>query len=280
VTTSPSDAPRVSRRGAHRAPRSTARRIAVVAVLAAVVAVAGVLLLVRPWARSDAAIGTDPALADLAPDVVLWLDEELPADTPVTAADDVRTALDAAGAGDRVGTVAEGALQVVAGEPPEGALVVARFESADGGALSVVDPAPGRPTAEELDRRQRLAAAILENPVADVTGHAADALRSGDVDARLLVLLAGLVARMDVHVVDLPLAPGQPPIGSPARTVTVDEAAGEPLTPGSAATEELVAFLEAQRPPFAPDTVEQTDGGVLVGFDYVSAPDAVVTAGT
>ena len=250
------------------------------AVLVVVVGLAAAVLLVRPWARSDDAAGADPALADIAPDVARWLDEELPPDTPVTAADDVRAALDAAGAGDRLGAAAEGALQVVASEPPDGALVVARFEAADGSSLSVVDPAPGRPTAEELDRRQRLAAAVLANPVAGVTGGAADALRRGDVDARLLGLLAGLVARMDVHVVDLPLAPGQPTSGSPARSVLVDEAGGQPLTPGAAATEELVAFLEAQRPPFAPDTVEQTDGGVLVAFDYVSAPDAEVTATT
>jgi hypothetical protein len=85
---------------------------------------------------------------------------------------------------------------------------------------------------------------------------------------------------MDVHVADLPPAPGEPADGPPARRVLVDEARGQRLAPGSAATEDLVAFLEAQRPPFAPDSVEQTDDGVLVGFDYVSAPDAVVTADT
>jgi hypothetical protein len=279
VTSPPSDAPRGGRRGAHRAPRSTARRLAYAAVLLVVLAV-GALLLVRPWARSDAPAEPDTALTGVAPDVVQWLDEELPADTPVTAADDVRAALAAAGAGHRVGTTDAGALQVVSGEPPDGGLVVARFEAADGTALSVVDPDPGRPTAEELDRRQRLAAAVLANPVAGATGRSADVLRNGDIDARLLGLLAGLVARMDVHVADLPPAPGQPSDGTAARRVLVDQAAGEPLTPGAAATQELVAFLEAQRPPFAADVVEQTDDGVLVGFDYVSAPDAVVSAET
>src|SRR5215207_4789899 len=120
-------------------------RSAGVSALVVVAALAGVLLIVRPGARSEDAAGADRALADIAPDVVRWLDEELPPDTPVTAAHDVRAALDAAGAGARLGAAAEGALQVVASEPPDGALVVARFEVADGGTLSVVDPAPGRP---------------------------------------------------------------------------------------------------------------------------------------
>ena len=46
------------------------------------------------------------------------------------------------------------------------------------------------------------------------------------------------------------------------------------------ATDRLLAFLEAQLPPFAPDAVDVTDDGVLVGFRYESAPDAVVTANT
>jgi hypothetical protein len=256
-----------------------AQRLALVAVLVVVVA-AVVVLVVRPWAGSDDAEGADPALAGIAPDVVRWLEDEVPADTRVAAEDDVREALAAAGSGHRVGTAADDALQVVAGEPEDGTLVVARFEAADGTTLSVVDPDPGRPTTEELDRRHRLAAAVLANPVAGASGRAADALRTGDVDARLLGLLAGLVSRMDVHVADLPPAPGEPSDGPPARRLLVDEAGGERLTPGAPATEDLVTFLEAQRPPFAADVVQQTDDGLLVGFDYVSAPDAVVTADT
>jgi hypothetical protein len=243
-----------------------------------VAALAAVLLL-RPWSNSESARGAE--LAGVAPDVVRWLEDEVPADTPVAASDDVRAALDRAGAGERVGgPVDDGTLQVVEGEPADGSVVLARFEAADGTALSVVDPAPVLPTAAELERRQSLATAVLANPVADVTGRAADALRTGDVDARLLGLLAGLVSRMDVHVADLPPAPGEPADRPPARRVLVDEAGGERLTPGAAATDELVAYLEAQRPPFAADTVEQTQEGLLVGFDYVSNPDAAVTANT
>ena len=273
-------APRpASYRGVHRAPRTVGRRHVLVAVVVLIVGVATTLLVLRPWSGPGSE-APDAALTEIAPDVADWLADELPADTPVTASEDVRAALDAAGAGDRVGGPAGDALQVVEREPAAGTLVLARFESAEGPALSVVDPDPAGPTAEELERRQSLGAAVLANPVAAPTGRAADALRAGNVDARLLGLLAGLVSRMDVHVADLPPAPGEPADGPPARRLLVDEAGGEPLTPGAAATEELIAFLEAQRRPFAPDTVEPTDDGLLIRFDYVSASDAAGTVAT
>lgn len=270
-------APPVRRRGgAHRAPRSNAFRAAVTAGVLLVVGLAAAFLILRPWA-DDAAGGTDPALADLAPDVVEWVDRELPDDTVVAAPEAVRAA---PGSGDRfAATPGEGSLQVLEGEPPAGALVLARFEGTGGTTLSVIDPAPGRPTDEELASRRRLAAAVLDNPVAGVTGGAADVLRAGDVDARLLGLLAGLVSRMDVHVADLPPAPGEPEDPRPpARRLLVDEAGGDALTPGTAATDALVTYLEAQRAPYAPDSVETTEDGILVTFRYVSAPDAAVSA--
>ncbi len=238
------------------------------------------LLLARTWAAESGDEHPGSAVAGVAPDVAAWLREQVADDTPVSAPAHLRSALEDAGlAGRLAGDGADGTLRVVDGEPAGDALVLARFGS-DGATLSVVDPAPGRPTAAEKDRREDLAAAVLANPVAGATGRAADVLRAADVDARLLGLLAGLVSRMDVHVSDLPPAPGEPVDGPPARWLLVDEAAGQRLTPGAAATEELVAFLEAQRPPFAPDTVETTGDGVLVGFDYVAAPDAVVSAAT
>ena len=58
-------------------------------------------------------------------------------------------------------------------------------------------------------------------------------------------------------------------------------ALGGARVPGDpAATDRLVAWLEAQLPPVVPDEVQVTDDGVLVAFRYVSDPDAVVTAAT
>ena len=222
------------------------------AALVLLAAAAGIAVLLT--GVEEGASGGDPARDGPAG----WAAENLPDGTSLTAA----------------------GLEVVTGDPPAGALVLARFEEDDGTVVSVVDPAPGRPTDAEIDRSRRLADAVLANPLAAPSGRAADVLRAGDVDARLLGLLAGLVGRLDAHVADLPPAPGAPEDGAPARYLLIDRIGDAPLTPGSPATEDLVAFLEAQRPPFAPDTVEVTDDGVLVGFHYVSGPDAVVTDAT
>lgn len=266
------------RGGAHRAPPAPARWVAVAVVL--LLAGAAALLLARPWSGSGDGSGSpERGVATTAEDVAAWLPRQIAEGTALTATEDLRPALEDAGLADRL--VAEGtadALRVVEGRPPADALVLARFE-ADGTTLSVVDPTPARPTAAELSRRQDLAAAVLANPVAGATGRAADVLRAADVDARLLTLLAGLVSRMDVHVADFPPAPGEPADGPPARWLLIDRMRGEPLTAGGPATEQVVAFLEAQRPPFAPEHVQTTDMGVLVGFGYISAHDAVVPAG-
>lgn len=270
-------------RGAHRAPRS--RRpllLAIAAVIALALVVAAVALLVPQdggtSSQADPTTGPGP---DAAADVAGWVDTELPAEAVLSAPDDLRPALvDAGTPEDRLVSRNADALQVVEGDPGAEAVVVARFRGNDGTLLSVVDPRPGQPTAEELDRRRRLSAAVLANPVAGASGRAAEVLRAADVDARLLGLLAVLVARLDVGIADLPRAPGQPEEGTPARRVLLDRAGGEELVPGSAAAERVRAFLAAQQPPFAPDTVEETGEGVLVGFDYLSSPDAEVTAAT
>lgn len=269
--------------GAHRAP-SRRRGLLAVSVLAVLALVAGVgTLLLRdagdaapgsatpPAASSDAGVAGAGGLAG-------WIDAELPDDTTLGAPEGLRTALvDAGVPGRRLVAEDTGDLSVVTGDPPAGAVVVARVPGQDG-TVGVLDPAPGEPSPEDVRRRQRLADAVLANPVADVTGRAADLLRTADIDARLLGLVAVLVTRLEVAVADLPLAPGQPPGGTPARRALFRSAGGEELEPGSQAAERVRVFLAAQQPPFAPDVVEVTGDGILVGFDYSSAPDAEVAA--
>ena len=158
--------------------------------------------------------------------------------------------------------------------------MVARFERPGARALLVVDPAPGVPTPEELDRRRSLAAALLANPTTGTDGRAAEVLRAGAVDQRLLSLLAALGAQFGVGLADFPTAPGEPQGGALARRALVDRLGDDALLPDSPTTERLVAWLEAQLPPFAPDSFEVTDNGILIDFRYVSAPDALVTRST
>ena len=253
-----------------------------VAVLCAVVLVAVVAVVVlnrQDSGSPDGALRDDAADADL----VAWVDAELPDETPVLAPTDVLDAVGAAGGGGRFRprTSEEAdALLVLRGAPPTGSEVLARFGGAGADALSLVDPAPGRPTPEQLQRRQRLAAAILANPSTGATGRAAEVLRSAAVDARLLGLLAALVAQLGTGISDFPAPAGEPADGPLARHVLIGRVGTATVRPDEAATDRLVEFLQAQLPPFAPDDVEVTDEGVLVGFRYESSPDAVVEENT
>jgi hypothetical protein len=276
VTAQPSSPPRP---GAHRAPTRWPLRVAVLCavVLAAVLAV--VVLNRQDPGSPDGSGRDEAAVADL----VAWVDAELPDETPVLAPTDVLDAFGAAGGGahfrPRTSEQA-GALLVVRGAEPTGSEVLARFGSPGAGALTLVDPDPGRPTPEQLQRRQRLAAAIRANPSTGATGRAADVLGSAAVDARLLGLLAALVAQLGTGISDFPPASGEPADGPLARHVLIGRVGTATVGPDEAATDRLVEFLRAQLPPFAPDAVEVTDEGVLVGFRYESSPDAVVDENT
>ena len=251
------------------------RAVAALAVLAVLTAVA-VLLVGRDRPdetsadRVDAApssASTDPALADL----LSWADRELPVDARLRADPRVRARLLAAGAPEELMAPAgpdDAVLAVAAGgEEPDGR-VVARF-----GDLAVVDPAPGVPTPEQLDRRRALADALLANPTMSAPEDAAAVLRSGDVDMRLLSLLAALVARQGVQVATFPASQGAE---GPARSMLLGAVDGEPLGTGRPGTEALQTWLEAQLPPYAPDRVEVTEDGVLLTYRYASDPDALI----
>ena len=124
---------------------------------------------------------------------------------------------------------------------------------------------PAGPRRSSWQRRQRLAAAILANPNTGAAGRAADVLRSASVDARLLGLLAALVAQLGSGVGRLPAAPRRTGRRPPRPATCSSTASDGDRRPGEAATDRLVEFLQAQLPPFAPDDVEVTDDGVLVG---------------
>ncbi len=251
-------------------------RIAGATVLAAA-ALATVVVLLRTPASTAAR--RNPAGA-----VIDWAGTEHSPDTRLVAESPLRAQLIHAGADqDAVRPPgvrpdeSQAVLTVVSGAPPDGAMVLARFPGA-AGPLLVVDSAPGIPTGEELTRRRSLAAALLANPATTPGERAADVLGSGEVDPRLLSVLAALGAQYGIGVQDFPLADGEPREGPLARRALVDRLAGDPLVPGAPATERLVAWLQAQLPPFAPDAVTSTEQGVRIEFAYVSAPDALVSA--
>ena len=264
-------------------PERAARRPAV--ALAAALAVAATASAAATAAVLVPAGGHPPDRR--APDALLaWAGDQLPDGARLVAPGPLWAELLHAGGDERAirlpGTAgARSALSVGDGRPTAGARLVAMFGSPGWTRPFVVsDPHPGVPTAAELARRRSLATALLANPTTVAGGAAAEVIRAAAVDPRLLALLAALAARYGVGVSGFPAAPGEPAVpddGVLARRVVVSSLGGTPLRPGTAATHRLQAWLDAQLPPFAPDSVTVTGTGVLIGFRYVSAPDALVS---
>ena len=63
----------------------------------------------------------------------------------------------------------------------------------------------------------------------------------------------------------------------PTRSVLLAAVGSAPVGAGQPATEPLRTWLEAQLPPFAPDSVEVTGDGVRLSHRYASDPDGLVT---
>ncbi len=222
--------------------------------------------------------------------LVGWVDEHLHPDARVVAPPRLWAELVHAGADtDQVrlpGTAGDGephAPVLTAAEDgvPAGGTPVARFGPSDGRpGVVLTDGSAGSLTPEELTRRRALADALLASPMAAAGGQAADVLAAARVDPRVLALLAGIGGQLDVTLHALPTAAGEERTGTLVRSAVLRGASGAPLLPGAPDTERVLAWLDAQWPPFAPDTVELADGGVRFGYAYVSAPDALVTEAT
>jgi hypothetical protein len=279
-----SDHRTLRRRGAHREPLRRPGRTRLLRGLAVLAVAAVVTVVVARVGTTESPAGSDARQRESWADLVQWADAELPTGTSLLVPDELLADATAAGADERLrpldADVTGARVLVTSEEPPPGSAVLARFGTSDTTGLTVVDPAPGLPTTEELQRRQRLSAAVLANPNTGATGRAAEILQDAEIDARLLGLLAVLVAQLDVGIADFPPADGEPADGVLARSVLLDRVGTEPLATGNAVTDRLLTFVDAQLPPFAPQRVQATDDGVLIEFRYESAPDALVSEQT
>jgi hypothetical protein len=160
--------------------------------------------------------------------------------------------------------------------------VIAQFdpEGVDAFAVRIVDVRPAAPTQETLDERRQLARALAANPTTAGSGRSMEVLEAGDVDPRLLALLAGMEAQFAVGLADLPTVPGEEQTGALARIAVLDTVDGRPLAEDQPQVERLRAWLAAQRPPFLPDRVQWTDDGLRVSFHRAADPDALVKDAT
>lgn len=123
------------------------------------------------------------------------------------------------------------------------------------------DGAAAYDSALAADRRARAAAGsqLLRNRRVAVSADVRAALRAGDVDPRLLVMLAALAAEQPVRI----LALGDPSPGAVAPVRSADIVPGHAGASAGARLREMLAFLRVQRPPFLPMRATVTRASVL-----------------
>ena len=169
-----------------------------------------------------------------------------------------------------------GELQLIAQRPgsavvpcPPGA-VLASTPSGSGGAPAVVCGAITPATAVEAKVRARLGSALTTNTALKLEPAAADQLRDGHIDPRLMLTLAALTSAHRVGVAAFPAVPLDAP-GALRRVVVLSAFDG--TAPASSAL--LKTWLAGQQPPFAPGSVT-ADGPDLVLSYPVPSPTGLL----
>ena len=247
------------------ARRSAAGRAAVVLVLVALV------VAVLP-ARTPDTPG---------PSLVAWASTELAPGTALRADALDRVELVAAGfpAGlvrGPAGPVGSDELVVVA-DRPSGDLAPDPLRCADGTAIAATERGTGgaptrvcRPDQAAVDAvtaerpaRARLGTALVANPSLEIAPAAQEALRAGDVDARLVLVLAAMASAQRMTVADFPAAELDTP-EVPRRRMLISAVDGLPAT--GDAQPAVRSWLDGQQPPFAPSLVRPIGSELLIGF--------------
>lgn len=137
-----------------------------------------------------------------------------------------------------------------------------------------VDPRGGRElaAAEQRDRRARLeaGAALLGNRRLDLAPPAADALRAGQVDVRLLSALVQVTSEHKLSVAEFPDLPGE--AGQlPRRTALVTAVDGESVDGPSG--DAVIEVLQGQTGSFTAAHVDRGAGVLTVRFDVALPSD-------
>jgi len=111
--------------------------------------------------------------------------------------------------------------------------------------------------AQEAARSTRLqaGASLAANASLQISPDAVDQIRTGQVDERLLNVLATLAAQHDLEVAAFPAVAGEEGVGAPRRTVEIDSIDFHPVVEGSAEVTDLMTFLSRQLPAYRPVSV-------------------------
>jgi hypothetical protein len=162
----------------------------------------------------------------------------------------------------------DGEVRVISDRPGPGTM---RMSGCPGAELAAVEHGSGGvptricvagPGADERTVRARIGSELAANPALTLSPAAARALRAGDVDARVMLLLTELSSGHRLEVVAFP-AVAMDASGVPLRRVLVSTmdgiAVGDRLP-------EVGSLLGAQLPPLVPGVVEPAGGALLIGY--------------
>jgi hypothetical protein len=127
-----------------------------------------------------------------------------------------------------------------------------------GASAAVVDSEPA-----ERASRVRVGTALAGNPGLRLDPAAADLLRRGDVDPRVMIVLTALTGAHTLAVADFP-AGALEPADVLRRQVLVSAVDGQPA--GGDAPSSLRPWLDGQNPPYAPSVVRDDRAGLVFGY--------------
>ncbi len=116
-------------------------------------------------------------------------------------------------------------------------------------------PAPTRSSSSETeaqDLRLRAGASLALNPNLTASTDAVDALDAGQVDERLLNVIATLVVQHHLEIGAFPVVDGEDGIGAPRRIVEIDGIDFQTIAAGTSAVASLEAFLDSQLASYRP----------------------------
>lgn len=105
---------------------------------------------------------------------------------------------------------------------------------------------------EAQDLRLRAGASLALNPNLTASTDAVDELKAGQVDERLLNVIATLVVQHHLEIGAFPVVEGEDGIGAPRRIVEIDGIDFQTIAPGTPAVASLEAFLDSQLSSYRP----------------------------
>jgi hypothetical protein len=165
------------------------------------------------------------------------------------------------------------------GEARTRASAVARFGGgADAITIRRVVTTPDDVATDQRQRAELVAAgrALAANPRLELAPRAASLISAGQVDPRVVAVLAAMTGQHSVRIVDFPVVPGEN-ASAQRRLVGVAAVDNQTVRAGTPAVTTLERWLQAQQPPYRPIVAEprQLEGSpvLLIRYDALGIAD-------